>query len=269
MASLSRPLAVALLVGTALLGAGAVLHPMLPADVSGQLRMIAASSIFRPVHLAMLCGSGLIIAGVWTRLSLGRATTPAPLIGGLALVCLGLCFNAIDIAFMGGAGWHLAMLCGSGLIIAGVWTRLFLGEPVTPTPLIGALVLVCAGLCFNAIDIAFMGGAGWHLAMAYVAGQSEMAPLFEALHRFGLLAARFGNFLVALGALLLGFAERADPASPRWMAWLAWIAAAGGLAGVVLVPEASLLMLTAVTLIAGWSVGTSVLALRGDAGMRG
>jgi len=213
VASISRPLAVALLVGTALLGVGAVLHPMLPADVPGQLRMIAAAPTFRAVHLAMLCGSGLIIAGVWT--------------------------------------------------------RLFLGEPVTPTPLIGALVLVCAGLCFNAIDIAFMGGAGWHLATAYVAGQSEMAPLFEALHRFGLLAARFGNFLVALGALLLGFAERADPASPRWMAWLAWIAAAGGLAGVVLVPEASLLMLTAVTLIAGWSVGTSVLALRGDAGMRG
>jgi hypothetical protein len=211
VASLSRPLAVALLVGTVLLGAGAALHPMLPADVPGQLRMIAASSIFRPVHLAMLCGSGLIIAGVWTRLSLGRSAAAAPLIGGLALVCLGLCFNAIDIAFM--------------------------------------------------------GGAGWHLATAYVAGQRELAPLFEALHRFGLLTARFGNFLVALGALVLGFAERADPASPRWMARLAWIAAAGGLAGVVLVPEASLLMLAAVTLIAGWSIGTSVWALRAE-GMR-
>ena len=123
------------------------------------------------------------------------------------------------------------MLCGSGLIIAGVWTRLLVGRPVTPTPLIGALALVCLGLCFNAIDIAFMGGAGWHLATAYVAGQQEMAPLFEALHRFGLLTARFGNFLVALGALVLGFAERTDPESPRWMAWLAWIAAAGGLCG--------------------------------------
>jgi hypothetical protein len=206
VASISRPLAVALLIGTALLGIGAALHPMLPADVPGQLRMIAASPNFRVVHLAMLCGSGLIIAGVWTRLLIGRPATPAPLIGGLALVCLGLCFNAIDIAFM--------------------------------------------------------GGSGWHMATAYVAGQSELAPLFEALHRFGLLTARFGNFLVALGALMLGFAERADPESPRWMAWLAWIAAAGGLAGVVLVPEASLLMLTAVTLISGWSVGTSVRALR-------
>jgi hypothetical protein len=65
---ISRPLAIALLIGTALLGAGAALHPMLPADVSSQLRMIAAARTFRPVHLAMLCGSGLIIAGVWTRL---------------------------------------------------------------------------------------------------------------------------------------------------------------------------------------------------------
>jgi hypothetical protein len=208
VASISRPLAVALLVGTALLGIGAALHPMLPPDVPGQLRMIAASPSFRAVHLAMLCGSGLIIAGVWTRLLIGRPATAAPLIGGLALVCLGVCFNAIDIAFM--------------------------------------------------------GGSGWHMATAYMAGQNELVPLFEALHRFGLLTARFGNFLVALGALVLGFAEREDPESPRWMAWLAWIAAAGGLAGVVLVPEASLLMLTAVTLISGWSVGTSVLALRRD-----
>lgn len=215
MPSISRPLAIALLVGTALLGVGAALHPMLPADVSGQLRMIAATSYFRAVHLAMLCGTGLIIAGVWTRLLAGR--------------------------------------------------------PVTPTPLIGALALVCLGLCFNAIDIAFMGGAGWHLATEFVAGQSAVAPLFEALHGLGLLTARFGNFLVALGALLLGFMERSDPDSPRWMAWLAWIAAAGGLAGVLLVPEASLLMLTAVTLISGWSVGTSVWALRGSGaeGQRG
>ena len=90
-----------------------------------------------------------------------------------------------------------------------------------------------------------------------------MAPLFEALHRFGLLMARFGNFLVALGALVLGFAERTDPESPRWMAWLAWIAAAGGFAGVLLVPEASLLMLTAVTLVSGWSVGVGVWAPQG------
>jgi len=43
VASISRPLAVALLVGTALLGAGAVLHPMLPAELEKQKKYTADS----------------------------------------------------------------------------------------------------------------------------------------------------------------------------------------------------------------------------------
>ena len=202
MVGISRPLAIALLIGTALLGAGAALHPMLPADVPGQLRMIAAARAFRPVHLAMLCGSGLIIAGVWARLYLGRPATPAPLIGGLALVCLGLCFNAIDIAFM--------------------------------------------------------GGAGTQMAAQFEAGQTEVSGMFDALHMVGLMTARFGNFLVALGALMLGWVEAHDPASPRWLAWLAWIAGIGGLIGVLFFREASLVILTAVTLLSGWELATGV-----------
>lgn len=208
MLSLSRPLAIALLAGTVLLGAGAALHPMLPADVPGQLKLIAATWYFRPVHLAMLAGSALLIAGVWTRGLVPGSKRDASLVMALALVCLGLCFNAIDIAFM--------------------------------------------------------GNAGWHMATQYQAGDSSVAPLFEALHRFGLTTARFGNCLVALGALLLGFIERDDAASPRWLAWLAWIAAAGGLLAAVLVPESSLLTLTGVTLIPLWCVGVAVWALRAE-----
>jgi len=204
--SLARPLAFALFAGTLLLGVGAMLHPMLPADVPGQLRLIASTWYFRPVHLAMLSGSALLIAGVWARGMIPSSKRDAALIMALALICLGLCFNAIDIAFM--------------------------------------------------------GNAGWHMATQYQAGDTTVAPLFEALHRVGLTTARFGNCLVALGALALGFIERADPASPRWLAWLAWIAAAGGLCGVVLVPESSLLALTAVSLIPLWGVGVGVWALR-------
>jgi hypothetical protein len=206
--SLSRPLAIALLAGTLLLGVGAALHPMLPADVPGQLRLIAATWYFRPVHLAMLAGSALLIAGVWSR----------------------------------------GLIAGSA----------------RDGSLVMALALICLGLCFNAIDIAFMGNAGWHMANQYVAGETAVAPLFEALHRFGLTTARFGNCLVALGALVLGFVERNDAESPRWLAWLAWLAAVGGLLGVLLVPESSLLALTAVTLIPAWCVGTAVRALRGS-----
>jgi len=203
---LSRPLAFALLVGTLLLGVGAMLHPMLPADVPGQLKLIAATWYFRPVHLAMLAGSALLIAGVWTRGLIPSARRDAALVMALALICLGLCFNAIDIAFM--------------------------------------------------------GNAGWNMALQYQAGDSSVTSLFDALHRVGLTTARFGNCLVALGALALGFLERADPASPRWLAWLAWIAAAGGLCGVILVPESSLLALTAVSLIPLWCVGVAVWLLR-------
>jgi hypothetical protein len=204
--SLSRPLAFALLAGTLLLGLGAAFHPMLPADVPGQLKLIAATWYFRPVHLAMLAGSALLIAGVWARGLIPQSKRDASLIMALALISLGLCFNAIDIAFM--------------------------------------------------------GNAGWHMATEYAAGDASVAPLFEALHRFGLTTARFGNCLVAIGALTLGFIERGDAASPRWLAWLAWIAAAGGLCGVLLVPESSMLVLTAVTLIPLWCVGTAVWALR-------
>jgi hypothetical protein len=208
--SLSRSLAVALLLGTALLGAGAMLHPILPHDPADQLRIISATWYFRPVHLAMLCGSGLLIAGVWTRASMRGATS------------------------------------------------------VPPVPLLAALALISLGLCFNAIDIAFMGGAGTQMAAQFAAGRADVSAMFEVLHMVGLMTARFGNFLVALGALLLGWIEAHDHESPRWVAWLAWIAGVGGLIGVLFFPEASLVILTAVTLLSGWEVVTGVRALGGS-----
>jgi hypothetical protein len=213
VSTLSRPLAIALLAGTLLLGVGAALHPILPHDPAAQLRLIAATWYFRPIHLAMLAGTGLIVAGVWTRtVSAGR-----------------------EVA----------------------------------VPLVAALALVCLGYCFNAIDIAFMASAGTNMAASFQGGRAELATLFDALHRVGLMTARFGNFLVALGALLLGWLERRDPASPRWLAWLAWVAAAGGLIGVLLFPEASLAMLAAVTLLSGWQVATAVRSLRAPRGSLG
>jgi len=204
--TLSRPLALALLVGTALLGAGAAMHPILPMDPSAQLRIIAESAHFRALHLAMLTGSGLIILGIWTRALVGSASTPVPLFAALGLISLGLCFNAIDIAIMAGAGSHMASM--------------------------------------------------------FAQGRSEMPTLFDALHMFGLMTARFGNFLIALGALVLGWVEHRDAASPPWMAWLAWAAGAGGMIGVLFFPEASLAILAAVTLLPGWQVATAVRALR-------
>ena len=45
MQPLTRSLSIALLIGTALLGVGALLHPILPHDPSAQLRMIAEKKL--------------------------------------------------------------------------------------------------------------------------------------------------------------------------------------------------------------------------------
>lgn len=204
MSSLVRLLALALLAGTALLGAGAAFHPMLAGDAAVQLRTIAATPYWRTLHLAMLAGSGLVIAGVWVRL-VTAAATPAPLVAALSLVALGVALNALNIAFMAGAGTHMAAL--------------------------------------------------------FASGQTEMRSVFEATHPIGLMAARFGNFVVALGALALGIIESRDAARPRWLAWLAWLAAAGGFVGVFFFDEASRLALAAVALLSGWEIATAVRAL--------
>lgn len=204
MSSLVRLLALALLAGTALLGVGAAFHPMLAGDAAVQLRTIAATPYWRTLHLAMLAGSGLVIAGVWVRL-VTAAATPAPLVAALSLVALGVALNALNIAFMAGAGTHMAAL--------------------------------------------------------FASGQTEMRSVFEATHPIGLMAARFGNFVVALGALALGIIESRDAARPRWLAWLAWLAAAGGFVGVFFFDEASRLALAAVALLSGWEIATAVRAL--------
>ena len=210
MTPLARPLAIVLLAGTALLGAGAAFHPVLAGDAAAQLRLIADTAYWRPLHLVMLAGSGLVITGIWVRvLLLDRAGPTAPMIAALATIALGLSLNALNIAFMAGSGWHMAAM--------------------------------------------------------FRAGETGMGPLFDATHPIGLMAARFGNLLVALGALLLGWLEWRDRASPRWIAALAWLAAAGGLAGVILFDEASRAALAAVALLSAWQVVTALRALGGTA----
>ena len=204
MSSLVRPLAIALLLGTALLGVGAAFHPMLAGDGASQLRTISATSYWRPLHLAMLAGSGLVIAGVWVRLLTDRGT---------------------------------------------------------PSPLVAALAMITVGVAINALNIAFMAGSGTHMAAAFSSGQTGMEMVFDATHPIGLMAARFGNFIVALGALALGVIESRDPTRPRWLAWLAWLAAAGGFIGVFFFDEGSRLALAAVALLSGWEVATAIRAL--------
>jgi uncharacterized membrane protein YhaH (DUF805 family) len=214
----ARALAVALLLGMILLGLPAVVHPVLGGAAADQLRMIAQTPYRRTMHLSMLAGSALIIAGIWVRLVTDRS---------------------------------------SGVII---------GSTVVNGPLVAALAVIALGTAVNALNIGFMAGAGWHMAAEFAAGRTEIAPVFEGTHPIGLIAARFGNLIVSLGALGLGWAEWRDTTRPRWLAWLAWAAGVGGIIGVVFFNEASRIAVAAVALLMGWELATAVRALRSPEG---
>ena len=212
MTAFARALAVALLLGLILLGLGSAVHPVLAGSPESQLRTIAEMTSWRAMHLMMLAGSGLVIAGIWVRVAGDRPSDGA--------------------------------------------TQTING------PLVAALALIALGLTINALNIGFMAGAGTHMAEQFAAGRTDVAPLFEATHPIGLIAARFGNFIVALGAAVLGWVEWQDTSRPRWLAWLAWAAAAGGFVGVLFFNEASRVALAAVALLSGWELATALRALR-------
>jgi len=205
--TLTRALAVALLVGTLLLAGGAAMHPILSGSGSMELGMIGGMPVWRIMHLCMLGGTGLIVAGIWVRL-----------IG----------------------------------VPAGTATN---------SAIVAALTMLTVGIAFDAINTTFMAGPAWRMASAFTAGDTSVARQFELLHPVGLMAARFGNYLIALGALILGAAEWMTAGRPRWIAVLAWIAAAGGLVGVIFFDESRPEMLGAVSLLCGWQVGAAILAL--------
>ena len=211
--SLTCLLAILLLLGTAFLGAGSAVHPVLAGDAARDLPLMASTAHWRMMHLLMLTGSGLVIAGIWVR------------------------------------------------VLDGQSSELSTHRTRVAVPLAAALGVVALGETLNALNIAYMAGAGTHLAAVYAAGRAEAGPLFDATHSIGLMFARFGNFLIALGALMLGFLERADGSRPSWIAWLAWIAAVGGFLGVAFFQESSRGILAAVAILSGWQVATAVLAL--------
>ena len=213
--SIAWSLAAALLLGTALLGAGAVVHPVLAGDAAAHLRTIAETEYWRAAHLAMLAGTGLVIAGLWVRVLIGAADDGASTV------------------------------------------------PSLRPPLLAALAVISVGLAINALNIAYMAGAGLHMAAAFEGGDPLMASLYDATHPIGLMAARFGNFLVALGALVLGWVEWQEPAGRRLPGVLAWVAAAGGIIGVMFFHEGSRAVLAAVALLCGWQVVTGFRVVAG------
>ena len=218
MNAFARALAVALLLGMVMLGAPAIVHPVLGGTAADQLRLIADTPHWRMMHLSMLAGSALIIAGIWVRLATDVGPGPQASTSGAR-------------------------------------------SPVNPL-LVAALAVIALGTAVNALNIGFMAGAGWHMAAEFAAGRTDIVPVFEGTHPIGLIAARFGNFIISLGALALGWAEWQDGTRPRWLAWLAWGAGIGGLVGAFFFNEASRIAVAAVALLMAWELATAVRVLR-------
>jgi hypothetical protein len=113
-----RLLSVCLLLGGLLIIIGSALHPILPLQPAGDLALIARTGHWRLVHLGLLYGTGLTVAGVWARWLAGEGAERAGL--GVAFVVLGLgeILNGVNIAYMTGAGTVLAAAAGSGADVA-------------------------------------------------------------------------------------------------------------------------------------------------------
>ena len=125
--SLTWLLAILLLLGTAFLGAGSAVHPVLTRDAARDLPLMASTAHWRTMHLLMLTGSGLVIAGIWVRVLDGLSNEPSadrtrsvvPLAAALAVIALGETLNALNIAYMAGAGRRTSRAAASALPATG------------------------------------------------------------------------------------------------------------------------------------------------------
>ncbi|HXE57917.1 MAG TPA: hypothetical protein VNK43_07945 [Gemmatimonadales bacterium] len=209
-ARIARPLAALLVLGTLIVAAAGLVHPRLMGGGARQLATIAASPHWRAVHLGLLAGTGLVIAGIWSQ------------------------------------AFRYPRDAGGELLRVG-------------------LAVVSIGLAIHALNIVYMTGAGHAMAGFHAAGDGGMATLFDATHPIGLMAARFGNYLIAIGAMLLGWASTRAGVDPPWVGGLAWLAGVGGLVAVALAHESTQYILAPAALLIGWQLaagGRTLLARR-------
>jgi hypothetical protein len=138
-------LATMLLLGSLLLLGGVALHPVLPLTASGDLSLIQATRHWRAIHLVLLYATGMIIAGVWGRWLVAEGEERPGLAVGFAVLGLGQALNAVNIAYMTGAGTLLAQMANAGEEVTGIYqaTHMF---AVSCGRVAGFLVAVAAGV---------------------------------------------------------------------------------------------------------------------------
>jgi hypothetical protein len=142
---MSRILAALLLVGSALLIVCSAAHPILPLTGQGDLARIQATPYWHSIHVGLLYGTGLILAGIWCRWLGAEGTERAGLTVGFVVFSLGQVLNGVNIAYMTGAGTVFAELGRSGAPVAGLYEATH-ASAVMAGRLAGFLVALAAGL---------------------------------------------------------------------------------------------------------------------------
>jgi hypothetical protein len=177
---MTRLLSVLLLAGSLLLIVCSALHPILPLTGEGDLAMIAAMGNWRLIHLGLLYGTGLIIAGIWARWTAAEPEERSGL--GVAFVVLGIgeALNGVNIGFMAGAGTEFARLFSQGVDVLQVYQAAHLAA-VMSGKLAGFLVSVAAGIVAlttgkTAGEPRWLVGIAWLACVAGLAGNLLARP---------------------------------------------------------------------------------------------
>jgi hypothetical protein len=132
-------------------------------------------------------------------------------------------------------GWrliHWSLLFGLALMYAGlIGVSLRHNDTSGASPSRAGIRLGAFAFSVWSLNILFMVGAGYQLALAYRRADAGLAGthavfMYDMLHPFGLAAERLATFLLAFVAYTFGWAIRNAAVWPRWLAWLAWAVAA-------------------------------------------
>jgi len=202
---MTRALALLLLAGSLMLLVAGAMHPILPLTPEADLALIAAMPHWHAIHVALLYGTGLVVAGIWARwLAADPAVRPGLAVGS-ALFGLGEVLNGVTISYMTGAGTLLAQLQATG---------------------------------------------------------TDVRTLYQATHLPVVMAGRLGGFLVSLAAGVIATATGWQPEEPRWLVGLAWFACGAGVLGNLFAPPGHPLMLTSIAVMTVWQLFTAVRLLR-------
>ena len=125
--------AVSLLAGALVVGVAGVRHPLLQGDGAAQLAVIVATPAWRAIHLALVLGQVLLVAGV-TGIALRYAATAgaATARAGALLFAFGAGLAVIQVLFMAGAGTALAEAYARGAAGIATTQAIFLYDMLHP-----------------------------------------------------------------------------------------------------------------------------------------